>query len=99
MNSVSPQLIRSFVIDYLAKKKTPGEIDFEKVGDAFDFLSAGVIDSIGLLEMIENMEEHFGITVDFEQMDAEKFTVLGDFSHFVAENAVADVELPQHSRA
>jgi acyl carrier protein len=44
---------------------------------------------MGVLEMIAAMEEHFGITVDFEQMDTEEFAILGCFSRYVAKFAVA----------
>lgn len=89
MSTTSADDVKSFVLNYLLKKATSGEFDIMKIDDTFDFLEVGIIDSMGLLEMIEAMEDHFKITVDFEQMDAEKFTILVCFSRYVAEHAVA----------
>ena len=89
MRFTSADDVKSFVLNYLLKKAPPGDFDVMKIDDTFDFLEAGIIDSMGLLEMIEAMEDHFKITVDFEQMDTEKFTILGCFSRYVAEHAVA----------
>ena len=88
MSFISAENVKSFVLNYLLKKGPPGDFDIMKIDDNFDFLGAGIIDSMGLLEMIEAMEDHFKITVDFEKMDTDKFTILGCFSRYVAKNAV-----------
>ena len=60
----------------------PGDLS-----DDFDFLLNGVIDSFGILEMISAIEEEFGIQLDLEALDAEKITILGPLSCYVAESA------------
>ena len=60
----------------------PGDLS-----DDFDFLLNGVIDSFGILEMISAIEEEFGIQLDLEALDAEKITIIGSLSCYVAENA------------
>ena len=45
--------------------------------DDLDLMKKGIIDSIGLIMLISAIEEHFGVEVDFEDMDTEKITVLG----------------------
>jgi acyl carrier protein len=62
-----------------------------QINDSFDFLKPGIIDSLGVIEMIAAIEKHFKLTIDFEQMDPEEFTILESFSCFVAERAKADV--------
>jgi len=54
--------------------------------DDFDLLLNGVIDSFGILEMISAIEEEFGIQLDLEALDAERITIIGPLSHFVAAN-------------
>lgn len=88
MDFITAENVKYYVLNYLLKKTTSKDFDTKKIDDAFDFLEAGIIDSVGVLDMIEAMEDHFKITVDFEQMDAEKFTILGCFSQYVAENAM-----------
>ena len=60
----------------------PGDLS-----DDFDFLLNGVIDSFGILEMISAIEEEFGIQLDLEALDAEKITIIGPLSCYVAESA------------
>ncbi len=90
MSLISAEDVKTYVLNYLLKRTTLGNFDGMRIDDAFDFLGAGIIDSMGVLDMIEAMEDHFKITVDFEQMDPEKFTNLVCFSRYVAEHAVAD---------
>ena len=57
------------------------------LSDDFDFLLNGVIDSFGILEMISAIEEEFGIQLDLEALDAEKITIIGPLSCYVADSA------------
>ena len=59
----------------------PGDLS-----DDFDFLLNGVIDSFGILEMISAIEEEFGIQLDLGALDAEKITIIGPLSCYVADS-------------
>jgi acyl carrier protein len=48
-----------------------------------DLLGQGVTDSLGILEMISDLEEQFGVEIDFEDLDPEDLTSLGPFCRFV----------------
>jgi acyl carrier protein len=52
--------------------------------DSLDLLSGGIIDSMGILELIGAVEEAFGKPVDYEGLAVERLTVVGDFSRYVA---------------
>jgi acyl carrier protein len=91
MSLISAEDVRIYVLNYLSERTPKRDLGSMLIDDdAFDFLQAGIIDSLGVIEMIAAMEKHFQITVDFEQMDPEEFTVLGSFSRYVAQSAVAD---------
>jgi acyl carrier protein len=90
MSSINADDVKIFVVKYLSERAPKGDLDGLQLADTFDFLQAGIIDSMGLLEMISAMEDHFKITVDFEQMDADKFTILEPFCCYVADYAVVD---------
>lgn len=49
----------------------------EELPDGFDFLRQGLIDSLGIMELLADLENHFGHSIDFEQLDAEEMTILG----------------------
>ena len=79
--------VRAFVVADLAEALTENGIDPDAVGDDFDLLTSGVIDSFGILELIADVNEHFGIEIDFEELDPEGLTIVGQFSAYVARMA------------
>ena len=88
MTHLKPNDVRSFLLDRFAPTIMANGLKSGDMGEDFDLLNAGVIDSLGAIEMISAVEQHFKITVDFEAMDPAELTVLGPFSRFVAENAI-----------
>jgi acyl carrier protein len=62
-------------------------LDPAAVGDDFDFLLSGVVDSFGILEMVSSIEQQFGIELDLASLEAEQMTILGPLSRYVAETA------------
>ncbi len=81
--------VRGFVLSHLGDAFAEHGIDPATVGDDFDLLTSGVIDSFGILELIAAVNAHFGIEVDFEELDPEGLTVVGRFSAYVAQAAAA----------
>ena len=43
-----------------------------------------MIDSFGILELVSEVEDHFGVEIDFDELDPDELTVLGSFASFVA---------------
>lgn len=41
------------------------------------------LDSLGVLEVVTNLESHFGITIDDEEFSGEIFETLGSLTQFV----------------
>src|SRR5665647_755083 len=81
MSIITAGDVRDYVLRYLSQRTADRNLDGMQSDDAdFDLLKVGIIDSMGVLEMIVSMEEHFKIAIDFEQMDAEEFTILRCFS-------------------
>ena len=84
MTALTPHAVAAFVRRALADELAAAGVPPEAVGDAFDLHGSGIIDSFGVLELIGDVEDHFGIEVDFEAMDPEELTVVGPFSRYVA---------------
>ena len=81
--------VRDFIVHrYSAQIRGKG-LDLSQVPDDFDFLLQGIVDSFGVLEMVGDLEKEFGFDLDMSGLDAEKITVLGPLSRYVAEQAVA----------
>jgi len=85
MNGVLAQQVRSLVLTKLKQPLLAKGLHPENVPDDFDLLTAGVIDSQGLIELILAVEQRFDVEIDFEQLDPEQLMVIGPFCHYIAE--------------
>jgi len=84
MTHVQAADVRAHVLQWLAEPLSEAGIDPASVSDDLDLLDAGLIDSFGILELIAEVEQHFGVEIDFDRLDPEGLTVLGTFAGFVA---------------
>lgn len=85
--SPSPEAVLAFLVAELDVPLRESGIDPQAVGDDFDLLTSGVVDSLGMMELIMAVTDRFGIDVDFEGLDPEQLTVLGPLSAHVAHAA------------
>ena len=87
MNSVAAEEIRAFVLGRLVDPLQAEGLPPEDVPHNFDLLIEGVIDSLGVIEMITAVEEHFALEIDLEDLDAEDLTIVGPFCRFIAQKS------------
>lgn len=83
MKSPTASEVRSFLLDRFVEQLEAKDISAEEVPDDFDLLYEGIIDSLGILEMIAAVERRFLLEIDFEGLDAEELTVLGPFCRYI----------------
>jgi acyl carrier protein len=75
-----------FLKNYLAGKLEANKGGVcEDLPEDCDLLLSGIIDSIGLLELVGAIQEFAGREIDFEILDPEEMTVVGPLCRFVAE--------------
>ena len=106
MSAVDAQRVRDAVLDRVEPALRERGLERRDVPDDFDLLAEGVVDSFGLLELIESLEESLGVTLDFETVDPDELTVLGTFTRHVeaqargqADGSAADVgAIPERER-
>jgi acyl carrier protein len=84
VSSTSPEEIRTFVIESLGEPLADAGIPVADVGDDFDLVASGLVDSFGLLEILTAVEGRFGVEVDFEALDPEKLARVGPLCRFIA---------------
>jgi len=80
--------VRSFITAHLGGAFRENGVAAGEVGDDFDLLKMGIIDSIGFIGLISAIEDHFGVEVDFEDMDTDNLTVIGPISRYIEERAL-----------
>jgi acyl carrier protein len=87
MNKVTAGDVKDFLMTRYAESIKGLGFDPATLGEDFDFLLSGVVDSFGILEMVSSIEKQFEIELDLTNLDAEQMTILGPLSRYVAETA------------
>lgn len=87
MTAVSAEYVRSLVLEKLAPTLAAKGLRAEDIPDDFDLLTEGVIDSIGVLHLIVEIETQLATSVDFEDLDPENLTVIGPFCRHIAKRS------------
>jgi len=70
--------IRNFIVDNFLYGQDDG-----KLGDDISFLSTGIIDSTGMLEVVSFVEENYGISVEDDELVPENLDSIHNLSVFV----------------
>ena len=86
MNEASSEQIRTFLQQYiLEKSRAGGKNTPAELADDCDLLLSGMIDSLGLLDLMTAIQEHCQREIDFEALDPEQLTVVGPLCRYVSE--------------
>ena len=86
MRQASSEQIRTFLQQYVEERslaggrERPGEL-----ADDCDLLLSGMIDSLGLLDLMSAIQQHCEREIDFEALDPEQLTVVGPLCRYVSE--------------
>ena len=88
MRSATAQEVRSVIINHFHDAIAQAGFDPAAVCDDFDMLTQGVIDSIGVVELIAAIEKQFGMTLDLANLDPESLTIVGPLSKFVEQQTL-----------
>ena len=93
MNEPTPADVRVFLKEHLDRKLTAnGRTAVQDLPDNCDLLLSGIIDSIGLLELVTALQTFAGREIDFEILDPEEMTIVGPLCRFVSEQAANGAE-------
>lgn len=93
MNRISAEEVRAFILDRLQSPLAAKGLSPPSVPDDFDLLTEGVIDSMGIVELISALEGQFDIRLDFEELDPENLTIVGPLCRYVEENSGTPIDL------
>jgi acyl carrier protein len=54
------------------------------LGDSDDFLALGIIDSLGFVELVEEVQSRYGLAIDDIEITEENFGSIDAIANFVA---------------
>jgi acyl carrier protein len=84
--NLTPTSVRSFLNDYLNRKLiATGRPVCDNLTEECDLLLSGMIDSIGLLELMAAIQDFYGRDIDFDAIDPEEMTIVGPLCEFVSQ--------------
>jgi len=90
MSVITPADVRSFLTDYINRKlEETGRSSREELPDDCDLLLSGLIDSMGLLELMGVLQEFSNSEIDFEILDPEEMTTVGPLCRFVSQQTAS----------
>jgi acyl carrier protein len=83
MSRIASTAVREFLLDRYGPRLAAKNASNDVIADDYDLLRQGIIDSLGILEMVGAVESEFGIELDLENLDAEDLTKIGPFCRYV----------------
>jgi acyl carrier protein len=87
MKTVTEQGVRDFLLNLYRAPLARKGLKPQDVPEDFDLLRESVIDSLGILEMLEALEAEYGVPINFDGMDNDQATRVGPLARHVAETA------------
>lgn len=92
MNSVSVDDVKEFLLKRLQATHAVSSLE-----DDLDLLESGLLDSLGVVELIGAVEGKYGVLIDFAELDADQLTIIGPFCRYVAARVPATERVPSKS--
>ena len=87
MKRCTTESVREFLLKKYSSILANRSLAPELVSDNFDLLAEGIIDSLGVLDMVGDVEREFSVQLDMEHIDAQELTIIGPFCRYAAQNA------------
>jgi len=75
--------VRTVIREYIIERLAPA-VGLATVGDDEDLIESGVVDSMGIFQLIAFLEERFGIKIGDEQITPENFGTIAAIDRLVA---------------
>jgi acyl carrier protein len=75
--------IKQFIVDEFMPDVSPDELESD-----FDLLTGGVVDSLGLLQVVAWLETEFDITVDESELGPESFRTVDAIREYIEQSRV-----------
>jgi acyl carrier protein len=90
MSVAQAEQIRTFLQQYICEKSlASGKGAPADLADDCDLLLSGMIDSLGLLDLMTAIQQHCQREIDFEALDPEQLTVVGPLCRYVSAQLTA----------
>ena len=87
MKLITAEEIRTFILSRLQGQLEAKGLCPSSVPDDFDLLTEGVINSMGMVELVVAVEQQFATRLDFDELDPESLTIVGPLCRYIEERS------------
>jgi acyl carrier protein len=81
--AATADVVRDTILERVGEQLAAKGLTPSEVPESFDLLLEGVIDSFGIVELIWELEQTFGIEFDFDELPADDLTKVGPLAGYV----------------
>jgi len=81
--------IKAALVSILEPSLRVAGVSVTAVDDEFDLRKAGLIDSLGLIRLLAELERRLGRSIDLSSMDTERLTNIGALARHIAAQPLA----------
>ena len=74
--------MNDIIIEYIQQQLLGGQVDIE-LSPEEDLLGSGLIDSLGMIQLLAFIEEKFEVKVPPQDMTIENFMTVGAIGHYL----------------
>lgn len=78
--------LKGLILSCCAATRLAGQLTSD-LPDEFDLRAEGVVDSLGFIELLTEIETRLGCQIDFDGLDPELLTRVGPLARYIAERA------------
>jgi acyl carrier protein len=97
MTPLGAQDVKAFIVSSLRQPLSAGGFDAESVPDDLDLRASGVIDSLGFIQLITDLEARCGCPIDLADLAPEQLTMIGVLcTHIAAQVGTHQIPVERH---
>lgn len=79
--------VRTMILAKFADSFREKGVDPSTVADDFDLLGEGLVDSMGLVELITEIEDFVDREISFDDVEAERITLIGTLCRLASQES------------
>jgi acyl carrier protein len=84
MSKVSTTDVKQFIVSYLSRTlESSGRTMSRDPSDDLDLYREGIVDSVGMFNLIAEIEAHFAREIDFQGLSPEEMMVVGPLCRYI----------------
>jgi acyl carrier protein len=78
--------IRDHIYGFVKSRSTVHNDDALTIGDTVDLVEAGIVNSIGFIELISGLEAKFNVQLDLENMDTVEYSTIAGLTSVITKS-------------